>query len=171
MNKNLQTLYRAITNCSYLFLSTRDFVKISLNFLNEFLELSNDLKCFIHVGTLLKRVVESGRSLPHTSKFLLSEHTLYKESIVMMKKNSTLRLPHIYTFSDFLNSFMLLLRWCMCVCMWVDTTASKRCIRQNLNLVCLLQVNVGRTLLILVNVGCLVFRRSKKKKIRMHYGQ
>ena len=86
MNKNLQTLYRSITNWSYLFLSTRDFVKISLNFLNEFLELSNDFKCFIHVDTLLKRVVESGRSLPHTSIFLLSEHILYKESIVILKK-------------------------------------------------------------------------------------
>ena len=63
---------------------------------------------------------------------------------------------------------MLFSGWCMCVCvcvcMGVNTIASKRCIRLSSNLVCMLQVAVGRTLLISVNIGCIVFLQEYKKE-------
>ena len=46
--------------------------------------------------------------------FLLSEHILCKESIVIVK-NSTLRFWYTSTFWDLRNSFMLFSRWCMYV--------------------------------------------------------
>ena len=42
---------------------------------------------------------------------------------------------------------------------------SKRGIRLSSNLVCILQVAVGRTLLILVNIGCIVFLQEQKKEL------
>ena len=46
---------------------------------------------------------------------------------------------------------------CVCVCVWVNTISSKLCIRLSSNLLCRLQITVGRTLLILMIVGCLIF--------------
>ena len=51
----------------------------------------------------------------------------------------------------------------MYVCMRVNTIASKQCIRLSSNLVCILQVAVRRTLLILMNIGCIVFYKSTRK--------
>ena len=48
--------------------------------------------------------------------------------------------------------------------MWVNRIASKRCISLSSNLVWILQVAVGRTLLILVKVGLIIFfNRSTRK--------
>ena len=49
-------------------------------------------------------------------------------------------------------------------CMWVNMIASKRCTRLSSNLVCILQVTVGRTLLILVNIGRIVFLQEYKEE-------
>ena len=84
-----------------------------------------------------------------------------------------LRFSHIYTFSGLLNSFMLFLKAMyvciyVCVCMWLcmceNTIASKRCIWLNSDLVCILQVTVGRNLLISVNIGWIVFLQEYKKE-------
>ena len=61
-------------------------------------------------------------------------------------------------------------RACVYVCKWVNTIASKRYIRLRSNLVCTLQVSVGRTLLILVNIGWIVFFTGVQKRILIHYG-
>ena len=53
---------------------------------------------------------------------------------------------------------------CVCVCMWVNTISSKWCIQFTSNLVRILQVTVGRTLLILVNIGWIVFLQEYKKE-------
>ena len=58
---------------------------------------------------------------------------------------------------------------CMCVCMWMNTIASKRCIRLSSNLVHILQVTVGRNLLIWVNIGWIVFFTGEQKRIFIHY--
>ena len=47
-------MYRAIQNQSNLSLSTSGFVQISLNILNQLLELNNDFKHFIHISRVLK---------------------------------------------------------------------------------------------------------------------
>ena len=46
---------------------------------------------------------------------------------------------------------------CVCVCMCLNTITSKRWLRFSSNLVRVLQVTVERTLLILLNVGYIVF--------------
>ena len=51
----------------------------------------------------------------------------------------------------------------VCVCMGVITIASKRFVRLNSNLEYMLQVTVRGSLLILVNVGCIVFLQKYKK--------
>ena len=86
----------------------------------------------------------------------------------------TLRFWHIHTFSGLLNSLMLFSRWCMyvlmyvcmhvCISFWMsEHDGSKRCILLSSNLICILQVTVGRTLLIFVNIGWIFFYRSTKK--------
>ena len=50
------------------------------------------------------------------------------------------------------------------MCVRVNTLASKRWIRLSSNLVCELQVTVGRTLLILVNVGYMEILQEYKKE-------
>ena len=93
---------------------------------------------------------------------------LCKERKVIVK-NSTLTFWDIYMLWALMNSFMLFLRWCIvcmchvlycmcvsyvCVCMYMQNTlAFKECFLLSSNLVCILQVTVGRTLLILVNIG------------------
>ena len=96
-------------------------------------------------------------------------NTYYVRKVLQSTNYSTLRFWYIDIFWGLLNSFMLFLWWCMCMyvrvcvrvctyaCIWVNRIASKRCIRLSSNLVCILQVNVGRTLLILMNIGCIVF--------------
>ena len=73
-------------------------------------------------------------------------------------------------FSDILDSFMIFFQWCiyMCMymCMWeyVSTISFKRCFQFRSNLVCILQVINGRTLLISVNDGCTVFCKGVQKE-------
>ena len=89
------------------------------------------------------------------SFFLLSEHILCKESIVIVKKFDF----EIFTyFIQFQVSWIYLYYYgdiCMQVymCMWMNTILTKRCTRLNSNLVCMLLVTVGRTLIILVNIA------------------
>ena len=87
--------------------------------------------------------------------FLLSEHIVRKESIVIVKKFDF----EILTYFCILRSAELFLCYfcgdvrmhvcmcvCMCVCMIVNMIASKRYIRLSLNSVCILQVTIERTL-------------------------
>ena len=53
---------------------------------------------------------------------------------------------------------------CVCLCMWVNMITCKRFIRYSSNLICILHVTVGRTLLILVNVGYIVILQEYKKE-------
>ena len=73
--------------------------------------------------------------------FLLSEHVLCKESIVIEKKFDFEILTYLYVFRspEFLCAIFTVMYTCMCV----NTMASKRCIRLSSNLVCMLQVTVG----------------------------
>ena len=50
------------------------------------------------------------------------------------------------------------------VCARESMIAFKRCIGLSSNLLCILQVTVGRTLLILVNIGRIVFLQEYKKE-------
>ena len=58
----------------------------------------------------------------------------------------------------------------MYVYVWVNTIASERCIWLSLNLVCILQLTIRQTLLILINVLCYVFLQDYKKSLK-HYVQ
>ena len=99
--------------------------------------------------------------------------------VLSSEKNSALRFWRLYTFWGLRNSFMLFSRWCMhvcvyvrmCMCMCVNTIASKRCIRLRSNWICMLQVAVGRILLILVKIGCIVFFTGIQERILIHYDQ
>ena len=100
--------------------------------------------------------------------FLLSEHMLCKESIVIVKKLDFEVLTYLYVFRspEFLYTIFKMMYVCLyvyvCVCscvyvrMWVNTIASKRCTRLSSNLVCILQVAVRRTPLIFVNIRILI---------------
>ena len=85
-----------------------------------------------------------------------------------------LRFWRIYAFWGLWNSFLLFSWWCMyaCVnvyvwvCVWVNTIASKRYIRLSSSLVYILQVDVRRTLMILVIFGSMVFFYNYSYTIR-----
>ena len=104
---------------------------------------------------------------------------LCNESIIVVKKFDfeiltylyVLRTPKfIYAIFRVMNVCMCVsLCVCMCVCMWVNMIASKRYIRLSSNFVCILQVTIGRTLLILVNIGWIVFLQEYKI-ILIYYG-
>ena len=97
--------------------------------------------------------------------------TLCNGIIVILQKKLSLKFWRIYTFWSPLNSNILFFQWriyvcvhvCMYVRMWANTIAFKRCIQLSSNLVCMLQVIVGRTLLILGNIGCIVFFTEVQK--------
>ena len=60
----------------------------------------------------------------------------------------------------------------VCICMWVNTIASKWCIRLSSISVCIriLQVTVGQTLLVLVDVRQFFFKKTEVQKIiHIHY--
>ena len=107
---------------------------------------------------------------------LLSEHRLCKESFLIVRKFDFEILTDLYVlrFPGFIYAIFALMYVCMCVCVcmcvWVNTIASKRYIRLSSNLVCILQVTIGQTLLILVNVGWIVFFTEVQKRIFIHYG-
>ena len=101
--------------------------------------------------------------------YLLSECILCKESIAIMKKFDfeILTYSHDFRSPKFINAiFWWCIRVCVyvCVCVWMNSIASKWCIRLSLNLVCILPVTVGRTLLVLVNFRWKVFLQEYKKK-------
>ena len=103
--------------------------------------------------------------------FLLSEHMLYKESIVIVKVfdfeiltySYALR-PLVFIYAIFMVMYVsMYVCMHMYVCMRVNTIVSKRCIQLSSNLVCTLRVTVERTLLILLKIGCIVFLQEYKK--------
>ena len=53
---------------------------------------------------------------------------------------------------------------CVYVCMRVNKIASKRCIRLSSNLVGTLKVTIGQTMLILVNIGGIIFLQEYKNE-------
>ena len=63
--------------------------------------------------------------------FLLSEHILCKESIVIVKKFDVEILTYLYVLRspEFIYAVFTVMYVCMCVCMWVNTIASKQRIR------------------------------------------
>ena len=102
-----------------------------------------------------------------TAAFLLSKHILCKENIVNVRKFDFEILTHLYFRSpEFIYAIFMVMYVCVCVyvCMWVNTIVSKRRIQLSLNLVCILLVTVGRTLLFLVSIGWIVFLQEHKKK-------
>ena len=94
--------------------------------------------------------------------FLLSEHILCKESIVILKKFDFEILTHLYVLRSL--EFICAIFMVMYVRVCLNTIASKWFIPLSSNLIRILQVTVGRTLLILVNVGCIVFLQKHKKE-------
>ena len=109
-----------------------------------------------------------GRVTHNIQIFLLSEHILYKESIVIVKKFDFEILTYLYVLRsiEFIYAIFRVMSACMFVCMfmWVNTIASKQCIRLSLNLVYLLQVIVRRILLILVYVTFIAFLQEYIKE-------
>ena len=105
----------------------------------------------VKIKNILNQVTDSGNkscfTFPVQCLLLLSLYTLCKESIVKVKNFDFEIFIYLYVWG-LLNSFMLFLMWCMgiCVCMWVNTIVSKRCIRLRSNLVCILRVTVEQTL-------------------------
>ena len=100
--------------------------------------------------------------------FLLSEHILCKESIVVVKKIDFQISTYLYVLrsSEFIYAiFMVICMYvCVCLCVWGSMIASNQCIQLSSNLVCILQVTVGRILFILVNIGWIVFLQEYKKE-------
>ena len=91
--------------------------------------------------------------------FLLSDHILCKESIVIVKK------IWLWDFDIFIHFKVALVHLCNFygdVCMWLNTIASKRCFWLSSNLICILQFTVRWTLLILINAACTVFYSRTK---------
>ena len=101
-----------------------------------------------------------------------------RKGIILMKKLVFKILTHSYVLRvpEFIYAIFAVMYACMCICMFVcmclNTIASKRCIRLSSNLVCILQITVRRTLLILVNIGWIVFLQEYKKEFLyiMTYG-
>ena len=58
MRKKSQTVSMAIQNESNPFLSTENFIQISLNILSYLFELNDDFKYFFHDGRLINRKAE-----------------------------------------------------------------------------------------------------------------
>ena len=98
--------------------------------------------------------------------FLLSEHILCEESIVIVKKFDFEILTYLYVLRspEFMYTIFAVMYVCVYVCMWVNPIASERCVWLSSNSVCMLQVTVGRTLLIFVNIGWIVFLQEYKKE-------
>ena len=96
--------------------------------------------------------------------FLLSEHILWNERIVIVKKFDFQIFPYLKVLRspEFIYAIFTVMYMCMCI--WVNMIVSKWCICLNKNFACLLQFTVGRTLLILINVGCIAFFSSNTKE-------
>ena len=87
--------------------------------------------------------------------FLFPSIYYVRECIVIVKKLDFQILTYLYVFRypEFIYVIFTVMYACVCVCMWVNTIASKWPIRFSSNLVCILQLIIAQTLLILVNVG------------------
>ena len=118
------------------------------------------------------------RAIMKLVQFLLSEHILCKESIVGLKRFDFEIFTYLYVLKspEYIYAIFEVMYVCVCmcvclcayVCMWINTIASKRCIRLSSNLLHMLQVAVGRTLLILVNIGYIVFFTGVQEFMIMH---
>ena len=89
---------------------------------------------------------------------LLSEHIILgKKRIVIAKKFEFEILTYLCVFMSPEIIYATFTMLYVCVCMWVNTIEFKRCLWLSSSLVCILQIIVGRTLLILVNVESIDF--------------
>ena len=103
--------------------------------------------------------------------FTYLTYTICKESIATAKKFDFEILTYLYVLGspDFIYAIFMVKNVCMCMWMWVKIIMSKRCIQLSSNFVCPLQITIGRTLLILVNIGWIVFFTEVQKRILIHY--